>query len=197
MDKAPSEIDTFSQIIMTAKEKTLIQACIKKDEQAQTELYEQYKAKMYAVCLRYARTKEEAEDFLVEGFFKVFKDLHQFNYQSPLVFWIKKVIVNTALMSLRKKRVITFPTTDLIDNELQQVPEIWQQLAAETILQAIQSLPAGYQTIFNLYAIEGYSHKEIGEQLGIAESTSRSQYTRAKKALQQLLAPQKSSYYGQ
>lgn len=182
---------------MTAKEKTLIQACIKKDEQAQTALYEQYKTKMYAVCLRYANSKEEAEDFLVEGFFKVFKDLHQYNYQSPLAFWIKKVIINTALMSLRKKRVITFPTTDLMDNELQQAPEVWQQLAAETILQAIQSLPAGYQTIFNLYAIEGYSHKEIGEQLGIAESTSRSQYTRAKKTLQQLLAPQKSNYYGQ
>lgn len=181
---------------MTAKEKTLIQACLKKDEQAQTQLYERYKAKMYAVCLRYASTKEEAEDFLVEGFFKVFKDLHQYNYQSPFIFWIKKVIINTALMSLRKKRVITFPTTDLMDKELQQAPEIWQQLAAETILQAIQSLPAGYQTIFNLYAIEGYSHKEIGEQLGIAESTSRSQYTRAKKALQQLLAAQKLSYHG-
>jgi len=182
---------------MTAKEKTLLQACLQKDEQAQTELYEKYKGKMYAVCLRYARNQTEAEDFLVEGFFKVFKDLHQYKYQSPLVHWMKRVIINNALMSLRKKQILTFPATDLTENDWQQAPEIWQQLEAETIFQAIQSLPDGYQTIFNLYAIEGYSHKEISEKLGITASTSRSQYTRAKKALQQLLAPQKLSHHGQ
>jgi len=181
---------------MPINEKTLIQACLRNEEQAQTKLYEAHKGKMYAVCLRYARSTMEAEDFLVEGFFKVFKDLHQYNYQSPLENWIKKVIINNALMCLRKKQVITFPSTDLIEKDWSQDPKIWQQLETETILKAIRSLPDGYQTIFNLYAIEGYSHKEIGEELGIAESTSRSQYTRAKKALQKLLSTQKISYYG-
>ncbi len=181
---------------MLKNEKTLIKACLRKEEQAQTRLYEAYKGQMYVVCLRYARTATEAEDFLVEGFFKVFRDLHQYKYQSPLAHWIKKVIINNALMCLRKKRVLTFPTTDLIENDWSQEPEIWQQLEAETILKAIQSLPAGYQTIFNLYAIEGYSHKEIGAELGISDSTSRSQYTRAKKVLQKILSTQKISYYG-
>ena len=182
--------------MMPTKEKALLQACLKNDKQAQTDLYEKYKGQMYAVCLRYARTQTEAEDFLVEGFFKVFRDLHQYNYQSPFVHWMKRIIINNALMTLRKKQVLIFPATKLTENDWQQAPEIWQQLEAATILKAIQSLPAGYQTIFNLYAIEGYSHKEIGKKLGIAESTSRSQYTRAKKALQQLLAPQKISHHG-
>lgn len=183
--------------MITVQEKSLIQACLEKDAQAQTKLYEKYKSSMYAVCLRYARNQTEAEDFLIEGFFKVFKDLHQFNYQSPLVHWIKRVIIHNALMTLRKKQVLTFPATDLTENDWQQAPEVWHQLEAETILKAIKSLPKGYQTVFNLFAIEGYSHKEIGKKLDIAESTSRSQYTRAKKALQQLLAPQKLSHYGQ
>lgn len=183
--------------MIPTKEKALIHACLQKDEQAQTELYEKYKGKMFVVCLRYARHQAEAEDFLVEGFYKVFKDLHQYNFQSPFLHWMKRVLINNALMTLRKKQVLTFPTTELTENDWQQAPEIWQQLEAETILKAIQALPDGYQTIFNLFAIEGYSHKEIGEKLGIAESTSRSQYTRAKKALQQLLAPQTSSHYGQ
>ena len=172
---------------MSAKEKALIQACLQNDEQAQTALYEQYKGQMYVVCLRYARSVAEAEDFLVEGFFKVFRDLHQYNYQSPLAAWIKRVVINTALMTLRKKQPILQRDFEITQNELIQAPEIWEQLDAEVILKAIQTLPDGYQTIFNLYAIEGYSHKEIGELLGITASTSRSQYTRAKKALQELL----------
>lgn len=175
------------KIMKLPEEKTLIQACLQGDEQAQTALYEQYKGKMYAVCLRYARTVTEAEDFLVEGFFKVFKDLHQYNFQSPLVYWIKKVIVNNALMTLRKKQPMLHIDIETKQNIPIQAPEIWEQLAAKTILKAIQALPEGYQTIFNLFAIEGYSHKEISKLLGIAESTSRSQYTRAKKALQGLL----------
>ena len=173
--------------MITLKEKNLIQACLQHKEKAQTELYDLYKAKMYAVCLRYGRNEAEANDFLVEGFYKVFRDLHQFNYQSPIEYWIKKVIINTALMTLRKKEVPTVSTNELTDNKYAQAPEIWQQLEVESILKAIQKLPQGYRTIFNLYAIEGYSHKEISNLLGISESTSRSQYTRAKKVLQELL----------
>lgn len=177
--------------MIAPKDKVLIQACLQNNTQAQTELYDRFNAKMFGLCMRYARNEAEAEDFLLEGFYKVFRDLHQYNFQSPLEGWIKKVMINTALMTLRKKQILDFREDNLEVIAPTTPPKIWQRLDTETILLAIQQLPRGYQIVFNLYAIEGYTHQEIGEQLGISASTSRSQYTRARQALQHLLLAQK------
>lgn len=176
--------------MIAPKDKALVQACLKKETAAQTELYDRFKSKMFGLCLRYARNEAEAEDFLLEGFYKVFRDLHQYNFQSPLENWIKKIMVNTALMTLRKKQILDFGEDNLEEIAAIIPPKIWQTLDTETILVAIQQLPRGYQIVFNLYAIEGYTHQEIGEQLGISASTSRSQYTRARQALQHILLAQ-------
>ena len=166
----------------------LVQACLQGDERAQRRFYDMHKVKMYGLCLRFAASQAEAEDMLMEGFYKVFRDLHQFKGQCPLEGWVRQVMVNTALMHLRKKNRQLLADTNL-DN-LPNVPSTQDDpldhLNAEAVIALIQQLPTGFRTVFNLYAVEGFSHKEIGEKLGITESTSRSQYARAKKALQQL-----------
>ena len=170
----------------------LLKACIRGERKAQNAFYERYKIKMFGLCMRYASNREEAEDMLLEGFFKVFKDLHQFRNQSPLEGWIRRVMVNTCLMYLRKKHQKWLPTNDLDElPELASEDDFGFQQDADAIIEAIQQLPMGFKTIFNLYAIEGFSHKEIAKKLDISESTSRSQYSRAKQALQKLLVEQK------
>lgn len=167
----------------------LIKDCLQGNRKAQNDLYSKYKVKLFGLCLRYARSREEAEDFLLEGFQKIFRDLHQFKFKSSLEAWMRRVVVNTALQHLRKKNRLSFQdfTIEEIDRVSNFEPDILDEMNANDIIACIQKLPIGYQTIFNLFAIEGYSHREISEQLGITESTSRSQYTRAKKALQKIL----------
>lgn len=172
----------------------LIKACIKGDRLAQKAMYDHFKGKMYALCLRYATQQAEAEDMLLQGFFKVFRDLHQFTPGNSLEGWIRRVMVRTALMQLRsnKRWVSTLPETDWPgDNE----PDAHLPPGTDTqhILRMMRQLPPGYRAVFNLYAIEGYSHREIAEQLDISESTSKSQYLRAKAALRKLLQDQKVS----
>ncbi|MEZ4847579.1 MAG: sigma-70 family RNA polymerase sigma factor [Bacteroidia bacterium] len=170
-------------------ESPLIEACISGERDAQNRLYQKYKAKMFGVCLRYARTQAEAEDMLLEGFFNIFKDLHQFRMQGSLEGWMRKVMVNNAIAHIRKYRKKELQSfgleNDTITNSTE--PAVWRKDNLDSIIQLIRALPLGYQTIFNLYAVEGYSHKEIAKMLKIAESTSRSQYTRARQILQQKL----------
>ncbi|MFT4759807.1 MAG: RNA polymerase sigma factor (sigma-70 family) [Paraglaciecola sp.] len=174
---------------MTKNEKELVQLCLAGQRNAQQELYARYKTKMFGICLRYAKSRETAEDVLLDGFMKVFRDLGQFQFKGSLEGWIRKVIVNTALMHLRKKHRFDFQPIDneLIIERLEVEPTVLQDIRVDAIIAQIQQLPIGYQTIFNLFAIEGFSHKEIGEKLGIKESTSRSQYTRARRLLQGFL----------
>ncbi len=171
-----------------------IRLCLKGDRNAQAQIYDEYKTPLLEVCMRYAKSREEAEDFLLEGFFKIFRDLHQFNTGNSFEGWCRRIMVNTALMHIRKKH--PFETLSLNEAVLQPAHEIdndfISQLNVNEIIHSIQQLPIGYQTVFNLFAIEGYSHKEIALQLGISESTSRSQYTRAKRHLQQSLSQKKS-----
>ncbi len=170
----------------------IVKACLQGDERAQQRFYDQYKVKMYGLCLRFATSQAEAEDMLMEGFYKVFRDLGQFKGQCPLEAWVRKVMVNAALMHLRKKhRNLTMATTlDEVPDHMVAQNDFLENLDAMAIISLIQQLPPGFRTVFNLFAIEGYSHREIGEQLDITESTSRSQYTRAKKALQKLVIDQ-------
>ncbi|MFM7672153.1 MAG: RNA polymerase sigma factor [Bacteroidota bacterium] len=169
-------------------ESSLIQGCLKKDVTAQRELYVQYSPKMLAVCHRYAVNREDAEDMLQEGFVKVFLQIHSFECRGSFEGWIRRIMVHTCINHLKKNKKFK-ENLDIIHahglpTRTDAIPSIVQ---AKQITECIRSLPVGYRTVLNLYAIEGFSHKEIGELLEIEESTSRSQYTRAKNLLEKLL----------
>ena len=166
-------------------EQQLIKGCINRNRLAQRELYEKYSRRMFAVCLRYVNDKETAKDLLQDGFVKVFTCLDSYSGIGSFEGWMRKIFVNCALEYLRKSDVLK-ESSDL-DN-LPELPQpessVISNMSAAELLNIIKQLPAGFRTVFNLFAIEGYSHKEIGEMLGITESTSRSQYTRARQLLQ-------------
>lgn len=157
-------------------------------------LYDLYAKKMMVVCLRYASTSFEAEDIVQEGFVKVFSNIQNFKRDCPLEFWIRKIIVNTALKHLRQKSLLT------VSHETEEVENLssgnynLNDYSMDELLGMIQSLAPRYRMVFNLYAIEGYNHKEIGEMLGISEGTSKSQYSRARAILQNMLVNQDKQY---
>ena len=159
----------------------LLEAILRQDATAQRRLYEKYARKMFGVCLRYARSREEAEDLLQDGFLKVFQKLSSFKSEGSLEGWIRRVIVNTSLDYIRQQKLqwadpetIEEPGTDA---------GVIEKMNAGELLALIQQLPTGFRTVFNLHAIEGYSHREIGEMLQISEGTSKSQYARARVQL--------------
>ena len=174
-------------------EQELIDGCRKADRVAQRTLYERYCRKMLVVCLRYSKTTAESEDILQEGFVKVFNAIKDFRQESKLETWITRIMVNTALNAQRKKLYL-FPMVDVQEIELPEEEVSISNIHFTQLLEMIRGLPQGCQIVFNLFAIEGFSHKEIGEQLGISEGTSKSQYARAKNLLQQRLAKE-STYY--
>ncbi len=157
-------------------------------------LYEMYSKKMMAVCLRYAPTTFEAEDIMQDAFVKVFSHLQNFKKDCPLEFWIRKIMVNTALKHLRSKQLLT------VSHEADEVANLpsdnvnLSDYSMDELLGMIQSLAPRYRMVFNLYAIEGYNHKEIGEMLGISEGTSKSQYSRARAILQSMLTRHEKNY---
>lgn len=167
----------------------LIQACIKGDSKAQFQLFEAYKVQMYGICLRYTKSKIEAEDVLQEGFFKVFKDIGNFKNEGALGAWIRKIMVNTALMHLRKNKkwANTKVELDGIPEGAISHDELRQKDRANAIIYLIQKLPVIQQTIFNLRVIDGFPFSDISETTGIKEATVRSHYLRARKSLQTLL----------
>lgn len=166
-------------------EENLVKALQRAEPKAQRQLYEKYAARMLAVCRRYLSDDMEAEDVMIEGFMKVFEKVEQFKNQGSFEGWIRRLMVNEALMALRKNKG---KETDYDTAEMEQMPDCtWadQHLEASDLMKIIETLPAGYRTIFNLYAIEGYSHAEIAQTLGISESTSKSQLHRARGWLQE------------
>ncbi len=169
-------------------EEQMLAGTIKNNAAAQEALYDRYSPRMLAVCYRFAKSREDAEDMLQEGFIKIFTQLHQYRNEGALEGWIRRIIVHTCINVLKKNKKFS-ETVDLIHahafhtNE-DMVPSIMQ---AKQVVECIRMLPLGYKTVLNLYAIEGYSHKEIGNMLDIEESTSRSQYTRAKAMLEEIL----------
>lgn len=150
-------------------------------------LYDRYAPVMFGVCKRYIRTREDAEDVLVSGLYKVFKNIGQFKDLGSFEGWIRRIVVNEALMYLRKQH--KHYVTDEIEQASSKVTQvsIEDELAAQDIIQLLDQLPTGYRTIFNLYVIEGYKHREIAEMLGISINTSKSQLILAKKKLQKLI----------
>ena len=167
-------------------EKTLVEKCLKGDANAQRLLFDQYAPKMMATVLRYMKQQDKANDVVQNGFIKVFKHLNTVKNEGALEGWIKRIMVNTALDELRKEQKFGY-TQQLESLELSNNQGADDAVLADNLMQLIYQLPDGYRTIFNLYAIEGYSHKEIAVLLGINENTSKSQYSRARKVLQELL----------
>lgn len=166
-------------------EQQLIEGCRKGERRAQQELYDKYSRKMMGVCLRYVSDRETARDLLQEGFVKVFTSIGSYAGSGSFEGWVRKIFVNCALEYLRKNDVLN--EADGLDGmaELAQPDSsVIADLSAAELMKLVQGLPDGFRAVFNLFAIEGYSHREISEQLGITESTSRSQYTRAKQLLQ-------------
>ena len=165
--------------------KRLVKACLEGNREAQRTLYESLSPKMFPVCLRYMSSREEAEDVLQEGFVTLFSKLDSYSGAGSFEGWARKIFVNTALMQLRKNNVLK-ESEDLEGawDISSQDPTVIQNIGYQEILELIESLPPGFRTVFNMYVIEGYSHKEIGEALGISENTSRSQLQRARVILQ-------------
>ena len=173
---------------LTILEKDLLTGCLKGDSSCQKALYEQYKVSLFRVCLRYAKDRMEAEDMLQDGFIKIYSDLHQFSFQGPLGAWMRRVVVNVALQHIRKNKKFQHTVElDHISNEYQTNEIATSNLNAQALTKLIQKLPAGYRTVFNLYVIDGYTHKEIGEMLGINLNTSKSQLSKAKASLRNIL----------
>lgn len=168
-------------------ESDLINGCIEGNRRMQEELYRRFSPRMYAVCLRYAGTAEEAQDVLQEGFVKVFKKLDSFRAEGSFEGWVRRVFVNTAIEHFRRKKYLQ-PVTEKEENTLEgNYLSVLDDLAERDILDLVQQLSPGYRTVFNMYVVEGYTHKEIGDMLGVSEGTSKSQLSRAKVILQQLV----------
>lgn len=166
-------------------EEQLIEGCKQGKRIAQKELYEIYSRKMMGVCLRYVGDRETARDLLQDGFVKVFTCMDSYSGIGSFEGWMRKIFVNCALEYLRKSDVLR-ESTDL-DNTAELIEtdgSAVSNMSAAELMKLVEELPAGFRTVFNLFAIEGYSHKEISEMMNITESTSRSQFTRAKQLLQ-------------
>lgn len=169
-------------------DKELIRACIAEDNLAQNILYNRFAPKMLGVCYRYTQTIAEAEDVLQEGFIRVFNNLGAFRFDSSIETWITRIMVNTSLNHLRSTKKFKMEgDLDLLETSPQEVSVQFHNMDAALVMKCIQELPHGYRIVLNMFAIEGYSHAEIASVLGIKESSSRSQYLRAKALLEKRL----------
>lgn len=173
----------------------LVKQCMEGKREAQQALFKQHAGKMLTICRRYFDNIEEAEDVLQEGFIKVFERLHQWQGSGPLGGWIRTVMINTALTQLRsnKKWQNNTDVDDAIALSSDDANAL-ESMSAEEIMQLIQQMPSGYRTVFNLFVIEGYGHKEIGELLGISENTSKTQFLKSKEWLKKALTKQEQHF---
>jgi len=173
--------------IYRARETELIEGCRRNERAAQKALYEQMAGKMFAVCCRYIKDRMEAEDILVTSFMKVFERINQFKNEGSFEGWVRKVVVNESLSYLRKNKSMYIETEIESAHGEPDLSRVNNHLEAEDLLKMVAALPSGYRIVFNMYAIDGYSHKEIADHLGISENTSKSQLSRARSYLQNQL----------
>ncbi|MCO6360714.1 RNA polymerase sigma factor [Roseivirga pacifica] len=165
----------------------LIQKCIKGNLKAQRELYDRYAAKLMPMAMRYAKSQEDAEDILQDALIKIFNSLESFRKEAQFLTWMKRIVINTAINHNRKK-LYQQPMLDIEKTPLHVEKElVISQLHFSELMAMFQKLPVGCRTVFNLYAIEGYAHKEIAEMLEISEGTSKSQFARARTLLKQMI----------
>lgn len=165
----------------------LVKQCLENNRNAQQELFEKYSRKMMSLCIRYAGNEDDAKDILQEGFIKVFTRLQDYSGSGSLSGWIKSIMVNTALNFIKKSVYITEMVEMEEGHAVSGSGVSESRLGEQELLGMIRSLPDGFRTIFNLFAIEGYSHKEIAHLMGISENTSKTQYLRARARLQKMI----------
>lgn len=174
-------------VYQSSSEETLIEACIRQDGRAQKEMYEKFAPRMYSVCMRYIKEAQVAEDILVTGFMKVFEKIDSYKGTGSLEGWIRRIMVNQSLYYLRQNKNMYLEVDIEKADEVLDWESIGNSLEANELMQMVQNLPVGYRSVFNLYAIEGYSHREIAEALNISENTSKSQLSRARALLRKQL----------
>jgi RNA polymerase sigma-70 factor (ECF subfamily) len=178
----PFKIASMSlQPPITMTDEQIASGCKSSDAIAQKALYDKFSRKMFGVCLRYAKGREEAEDFLQEGMITVFQRISSFNQDGSLEGWVRRVLVNTCLEHLRKQK-LQWVNIDEVEEGAEDGFTM-EKINIKDLLEVINALPTGFKAVFNLYAIEGFTHKEIAEMLSISEGTSKSQYARAKAVL--------------
>jgi len=174
--------------IYRAKETELIQGCQRHNRQAQQALYRTYSGKMYSLCCRYVKDRMDAEDVLVTAFTKIYEKINQYKGEGSFEGWIRRVVVNESLTYLRKHKNMYLEMDIEAAAYEPDYHKLENQLEADDLMKMIEELPVGYRTVFNMYAIDGFSHLEIADLLGISENTSKSQLSRARALLQKKLA---------
>lgn len=168
-------------------ESHLIENCLSGDRKSQKAMYEHFSGKMFSICLRYSKNQMDAEDILQDGFVKLFNNLNRFRGEGSFEGWVRRIFVNTAIEHIRRKNINTSVGEGLENSVADKRQNALDNLYEKDILKTTKTLSDGYRTVFNLYAVEGYSHKEIASQLGITESTSKSQFSRAKALLRTMM----------
>lgn len=173
---------------MTNDWQYILESCKKGNAVAQRQLYERFKDKMFVLCLRYANSREDAEDLLQEGFVTVFKDLPQYKGIGNFEGWVRKVILNVALQHIRKQKHL-FQTVELKNLDVEEEHEelVFEEHVAKNLIQLMQQLPPGFRAVLNLYVLEDYSHQQIAKELNISVGTSKSQLNRAKKLMKNMI----------
>jgi len=172
----------------------IIDGCKAGTEKFQSEMYSRYSGKMFAICLYYSKNRTEAEDILHDGFISVFQNISQLRDYSLIDFWVRKIFVNCALARYRKQNVLQFEVNLPETSDTLHYEDVIDQMSAQEITALIQTLSPQYRIVFNLYAIEGYSHKEIADLLNISESTSKSNLSRARVIMQEKITKQHSFF---
>ena len=167
-------------------EESLIAGCIKGNQIAQKTLFDSFSPKFFALCLRYMKSSDDAEDVLQEGMVKIFTKLPEYSGKGSFEGWMRRIVVNTCLDQIRKNQKLKFDVSiDKEEYKLSMNAHILENMSANELIEEIKKMPPGYRVVFNMFAIEGYSHQEIAEKLGVKESTSKSQYLRARAYLKE------------
>jgi len=161
----------------------LIKQCANNDQRAQKEIYQLFAGKLFSICLKYSKNKQEAQDNFQDGFITIFNKIGQFNFEGSFEGWMKRVMINTVLLKYRNKTVLNIVTEDIPDEVIVDIDD--DEISLDFLLNLIQSLPDRYRMVFNLYVLDGHSHKEISKMLQIAEGTSKSNLARARAILKQ------------
>ena len=161
--------------------KKLIKQCANNDPRAQKEIYQLFSGKLYSICLKYSKNKQEAQDNFQDGFITIFNKIGQFNFEGSFEGWMKRVMVNTVLLKYRNKTVLNIVTEEIPDEVIVDIDE--EEISLEYLLNLIQELPDRYRMVFNLFVMEGLNHKEISEEMKITEGTSKSNLARARDIL--------------
>ena len=181
-------------IVGMASQEALIKGCVDNNRASQQALYSLYSRKMFMICQRYTRTTEDAEDILQEGFIKVFTHIRSFKGESKLETWMTRIFINAALNHQRQKLYL-FPMVDVTETPISEREEVsLAGLHTDELLEMVRGLPDGCRVVFNMFAIEGYPHKEIATMLGISEGTSKSQFNRARMLLKTRLSEHVTTY---